>query len=64
VHLSDGRVYTGRVVALDAASDVAVVKVDPEGPLPVVQLGDSHRYSGGVQDTCVLDCVFACGCST
>jgi hypothetical protein len=47
VHLSDGRVYAGRVVALDAISDVAVVKVEAEGPLPVVQLGDSNRYCRG-----------------
>jgi len=43
VHMSDGRVFDGRVVAVDRWSDLAVVKVDAAAPLPAVKLGDSHR---------------------
>jgi S1-C subfamily serine protease len=43
VHLADGRVFEGRVVALDRASDLAVVSVDAPEPLPCAHLGNSHR---------------------
>jgi S1-C subfamily serine protease len=36
-------VYEGRVVACDAATDLAVVKVEAEGPLPIAELGESNR---------------------
>ncbi|WIA18624.1 hypothetical protein OEZ85_003330 [Tetradesmus obliquus] len=47
VHLADGRVLPGRLVALDAASDLAVVAVDAPQPLPCARLGDSHRLRVG-----------------
>jgi HtrA serine peptidase 2 len=47
VHLQDGRVYEGRVVALDGLSDLAVVRVQPEDPLPTVQLGRSRALRLG-----------------
>jgi S1-C subfamily serine protease len=52
VHLADGRVFEGRVVALDRASDLAVVVVDAPEPLPCARLGNSHRC--GMQACCIL----------
>jgi hypothetical protein len=45
VHLADGRVFEGRVVALDRASDLAVVAVEAPEPLPCARLGNSHRWA-------------------
>jgi S1-C subfamily serine protease len=51
--LQDGRTFHGRVEALDAASDVAIVRVvdppSPDGPLPlpVVALGSSAALRPG-----------------
>ena len=50
VTLNDGRKYTGRVYALDAQLDVAVVKLDlPPGepPLPVARIGQSGEARPG-----------------
>lgn len=47
VHLQDGRVYEGQVTALDRASDLAVVRVQPEAPLPTVALGSSRTLALG-----------------
>jgi S1-C subfamily serine protease len=52
VHLADGRVFEGRLVAQDRASDLAVVAVDAPEPLPCARLGNSHRC--GVQACCLL----------
>lgn len=47
VHTSDGRVFDGRVVALDRTSDLAVVRIDVPGglagqpALTPARLGDS-----------------------
>ena len=41
VHLSDGRVLPARLVGRDPMTDIAVVQVDSERPLPTVPLGNS-----------------------
>lgn len=46
VSLSDGRTFTGRVLGVDPATDLAVVKVDTSG-LPVAALGDSDSLLVG-----------------
>lgn len=46
VSLSDGRVLTGKVIGVDPATDLAVVKVD-ETNLPVAALGDSDSLLVG-----------------
>lgn len=43
VHLADGRVFEGRLVALDRAADLAVVAVEAAEPLPACKLGNSHK---------------------
>lgn len=48
VLLNNGKRYEAKVVALDPANDIAVVKVDGEGDkFPVVELGDSENLSLG-----------------
>ncbi len=43
VDLGGGAKLPARVVGIDAESDVALLKVNPPRPLPVVPLGDSDR---------------------
>jgi Do/DeqQ family serine protease len=47
VTLSDGRSSGARVVGTDADSDLAVLKVTLEGPVPVIPLGDMAQLSVG-----------------
>ncbi len=47
VRLTDQRVFPGKVVGVDPKTDVAVIKIDAAGPLPVVVLGDSDRLKVG-----------------
>ena len=46
VRLADKRLFTGKVLGVDAASDVALVKIDASR-LPTVRLGDSSRVRPG-----------------
>jgi serine protease Do len=46
VHLRDGRVLRGRVLGVDRATDLALVKVDSRS-LPVARLGDSESARAG-----------------
>jgi serine protease Do len=41
VKLTDGKEYDATLVGHDAKTDIALIKVKPKGPLPVVELGDS-----------------------
>ena len=41
VRLDDGAEYPARVVGADELTDIAVLKIDPTGDLPTVQMGDS-----------------------
>ena len=47
VRLSDKRKFIGRVIGKDPDTDLAVVKVDPEGDLPVVDWGESSKAKVG-----------------
>jgi len=41
VTLNDEREYTAEIVGIDLDSDLAVLQIKPEGPLPSVAMGDS-----------------------
>ena len=41
VSMPDGKTYSGRVLGADAATDLAVVKIDATEPLTVAEFGDS-----------------------
>jgi serine protease Do len=47
VVLKDGRVYPAQVVGRDAYTDLALLKVTPEDPLPALPLGDSDQLAVG-----------------
>jgi S1-C subfamily serine protease len=48
ITLADGRVLRGKVVGMDEATDLAVVKVEPgDEPLPAAELGDSSLLKAG-----------------
>jgi S1-C subfamily serine protease len=47
VTFADGRVLRGKVVGTDEATDLAVIKVEPDGLLPVAPLGDSASLKAG-----------------
>ncbi|XP_012569478.1 putative protease Do-like 14 isoform X2 [Cicer arietinum] len=55
VTLQDGRTFEGKVVNADMHSDIAVVKINSETPLPDAKLGNSSRLRPG-------DWVIAMGC--
>ena len=47
VKLADGRSLRARIVGVDPPTDVALIKVDVDTPLPVAPLGDSDRLRVG-----------------
>ncbi len=47
VKLFDGREFKAKVVGTDPQSDVAVIKIDADGDLPVLPLGDSDKAEVG-----------------
>lgn len=49
VTLSDGRLFRATVVGRDVLSDIAVIKLDSEGPFPVINVGDSAALNVGDQ---------------
>ncbi len=54
VILEGGKKYTAKIVGTDPVTDLALLKIDPEGPLPAVEIGDSSTLAIG-------DWVFAIG---
>jgi len=47
VRLSDGREFEAKVVGRDPKTDIAVIKIDAGGDLPIAPLGDSDRLEVG-----------------
>ncbi len=47
VKLADGRHFKAKVVGTDPDTDVAVIKVDADGDLPTIPLGDSDSLNVG-----------------
>jgi S1-C subfamily serine protease len=47
VRLSDGRQFSGTVVGQDPLTDLAVVRIQADTPLPTANLGDSSRLRPG-----------------
>jgi serine protease Do len=47
VKLADDQEYVGTVVGKDSRIDIALVKIEAEGPLPYVALGDSQAMEVG-----------------
>jgi serine protease Do len=47
VKLSDGRTFTAKAVGQDAKTDIALLKIDGAGNLPVLPLGDSAALETG-----------------
>lgn len=54
VILEGGKKHTANIVGTDPVTDLALLKIDPEGPLPAVEMGDSSALAIG-------DSVFAIG---
>lgn len=48
VSLADRREYPAKVVISDERSDLAVLKLEGEGPFPAARLGDSKRLRLGI----------------
>jgi serine protease Do len=47
ITLSDGRIFNGKVVGADEATDLAVVKIEPKEDIPLAALGDSDKLKMG-----------------
>ncbi len=47
VRLSDGREFEAKVVGRDPKTDIAVIKINAKGDLPIAPLGDSDRLEVG-----------------
>ena len=47
VTMADGREFTGKVIGSDQTSDLAIVKIESDNNLPIVELGDSEGLRVG-----------------
>jgi serine protease Do len=47
VTFPDGKRYDAKIVGQDARTDVALIKIDPPGPLTVLPMGDSEQLGVG-----------------
>ncbi len=47
VRLSDGREFEAEVVGRDPKTDIAVIKINADGDLPIIPLGNSDRLEVG-----------------
>ncbi|HEY1962428.1 MAG TPA: DegQ family serine endoprotease [Rhizomicrobium sp.] len=47
VKLADGREFSARLIGSDPATDIALIKVKAERPLPSVEFGDDHQVRVG-----------------
>lgn len=49
VTFANGKRYTGRVIGRDGRTDLAIVKIDADGPLPVLKLAKSSKLPLGAK---------------
>lgn len=49
VTFANGKRYTGKVIGRDGRTDLAVVKIDADGPLPILKLAKSSRLPLGAK---------------
>src|ERR1700744_575703 len=47
VKLPDGRSFTAKLIGTDAATDIALLKINSEKPLPTVEFGDDKKLRVG-----------------
>jgi len=47
VTLADKREYTAKIIGRDSKTDIALIKVDPDEPVPPLPLGDSDKLEVG-----------------
>jgi serine protease Do len=47
VKLSDGRDFEAKVIGRDPKTDIAIIRIDAKGDLPIAPLGDSDRLEVG-----------------
>lgn len=47
VYLANGKRFTAKVIGNDSLTDIAVIKIDSDHPLPYVQWGDSRKVEVG-----------------
>ncbi len=47
VRLADHREFKAKLIGSDEASDIAVIKIDADEPLPVLKMGDSEKVQPG-----------------
>ena len=47
VKLSDGATYRAKVIGKDPKTDLALIKINPDKPLPVLPLGESNKAQVG-----------------
>ena len=43
VKLPDGRSFEAKLIGSDAATDIALLKVNSDKPLPIVEFGDDRQ---------------------
>jgi serine protease Do len=47
IRLADGRRFSGKALGKDDLTDLALIKIEPTGPLPALVLGNSNRVRVG-----------------
>jgi serine protease Do len=47
VKLPDGRSFTAKLIGTDAATDIALLKINSDKPLPIVEFGDDKKLRVG-----------------
>lgn len=47
VTLSDGKTYPAKILGSDPTYDLAIIKIEPDSKLPVLELGDSEQVEVG-----------------
>ena len=47
VKLNDGKEYTAKIIGTDRETDIGLIKIEPDGELPTVELGESSDLDVG-----------------